>query len=329
MNKNNNKWLQKAPHILFGVVVLSVLVILLSKVFNFLDGDVLDFGDWEDDPNEIVYENSDFILPLMLDKDSGWVDDGELNVLCLGNHPFSDERDSDTNVCNMVAELTDANVYNCSFPSSTLSAHDATYNASAYLFDAFSFYHVTKALCTGDMTIYDEFKNALPVIPEGIPDPHEILSGIDMNKIDIIAIMYDGMDYLDARRVNDDEDPMNVSTYLGSFNTAIDMLQETYPHIRIIVMSPTYCFGVLSDGSYISSDIQSYGNEFLSTFSIKLSEASYQQSVSFVDNLYGTIHENIAEDYLLNNLHLNEDGRRLVAERLADAINKYPTPHIQ
>ena len=328
MNEKKNKWLQKAPHILFGVVVAVVFIVLLTKVFNFLDGDKLDFSDWIDDPDEIIYENSDYILPLILEEGVTWEDDGELNVLCIGNHPFSDERDSETNVCNMVAELTGANVINCSFPSSTLSSHEASYNPSAYLWDAFSFYHVAHTLCTGDMSVYDQFSEILPVMPEGIPSPYDVFADVDMSKVDIIAIMYDGQDYLEARRVNNDDDPMSITNYLGAFNTTIDMLQETFPHIRIIVMSPTYCYGVLGDGSYISSDIQSYGNEFLSTFSIKLSEAAYQQSVSFVDNLYGTIHENIASDYLSTNINLNEKGRKLVAQRLAEAINKYPNPII-
>ena len=328
MNKNNNKWLKKAPHILFGVVVVGVLVILFTKVFNFLNGDILDLDDWVDDSDEIIYENSDFILPLMITEDVVWADDGELNVLCLGNHPFDDERDSETGVCNMVAELTGATVYNCAFHSSTISSHEPEFNPDVYGWDAYSLYWIASALCQDNMGIYDQLSQDIRWNLETYPILDRLQS-LDMSKIDILAIMYDGTDYLSARRVNNDEDPMDKTTYLGAFNSAIDMFQEAYPHIRIIVMSPTYCFGLGSQNEYISSDIQSYGNDFLSTYSIKLSEAAYQQSVSFVDNLYGTIHEDIAPDYLTDHYHLNEEGRKLVAKRLADAINKYPTPIIQ
>lgn len=329
MNEKKQKWLKRLPHILCGVVVIGVLAIFISKAFHFLDGDILDLGDWEDDPNEIIYEDSDFVIPLMLDSNIKWADDGELNVLCLGNHPFSDERDSATNVCNMVADLTDANIYNCAFPSSTISSHETDYDAKAYAWDAFSFYWIARALCQDNMSIYEQLISAMPELHPDVIPPLDTLKNIDMSKIDILAVMYDGFDYQQARRVNDDDNPMNNTTYLGAFNSAIDMFQEAYPHVRIIVMSPTYCFGLGSQGEYISSDIQSYANEFLSTYSIKLSEAAYHQSVSFVDNLYGTIHEDIAPDYLTDHLHLNEEGRKLVAKRLADAILKYPTPVIQ
>lgn len=329
MNQKKYKWLQRLPHILVVVVVLGVIAILLSKVVSFLDGDVIDGSIFDNDTGEIIYENADFILPLMITEDMVIEDDGELTVLCLGNQPFFDEQSSDTGVCNMVAELTDATVLNCSFPNSTISSNQETFDAKAYTWDAFSFYWIATALCQDNMEIYDQVNEAIPELDERIADTIETLRSVDMNKVDMLAVMYDGYDYLLARRVNSDENPESITTYLGAFHSAIDMFQETYPHIRIIVMSPTYCFGVGSQGELISSDIHSYGNEFLSTFSIKLSEAAYQQSVSFVDNLYGTIHEDIAPDYLIDHLHLNEEGRKLVAKRLADAINKYPTPVVQ
>ena len=49
------------------------------------------------------------------------------------------------------------------------------------------------------------------------------------------------------------------------------MLQDIYPHIRIIVMSPPYAFSDQLDenGDYISSDITRYGQDVLSTYVIK------------------------------------------------------------
>lgn len=329
MNEKKQKIVQRVLHILCALVAVGVIVILISKVISFLDGDVIHSSEWGDDDGEIIYENSDYILPLMITEDMVREDDGELTVLCLGNHPFSDERDSETGVCNLVAELTDATIINCSFPSSTISSHEPVYDAHAYAWDAFGLYWIASALCEDNMAIYDQLEAELSTLHSDVVAPLDQLKEVDMDKVDILAIMYDGFDYQNARRVNDDDNPDSITTYLGAFNSAIDLFQSKYPHIRIIVMSPTYCFGLGSQGEYISSDIQSYGNEFLSTFSIKLSEAAYQKSVSFVDNLYGTIHEDIAPEYLIDHLHLNEEGRKLVAQRLADAINKYPTPVVQ
>ena len=45
--------------------------------------------------------------------------------------------------------------------------------------------------------------------------------------------------------------------------------------------------------------------------------------VTFVDNLYGTINEDNAEDYLTDHLHLNQEGRKKVAERFVYALNYF------
>jgi lysophospholipase L1-like esterase len=42
-----------------------------------------------------------------------------------------------------------------------------------------------------------------------------------------------------------------------------------------------------------------------------------------VDNLYGTITEDNADKYLIDNLHLNVEGRKLVADRLIYALDYF------
>ena len=99
--------------------------------------------------------------------------------------------------------------------------------------------------------------------------------------------------------------------------------QDFNPYCRIIVMSPTYAFAINEEGEYVSSDIQRYGQDVLSTYVIRQYASCATRSVSFVDNLYGTITEDNAEEYLIDNLHLNVEGRRRVAERFEYALNYY------
>ena len=42
-----------------------------------------------------------------------------------------------------------------------------------------------------------------------------------------------------------------------------------------------------------------------------------------MDNLYGTITEDQAPDYLSDHLHLNPAGRKKVAERFVNALNYF------
>lgn len=108
------------------------------------------------------------------------------------------------------------------------------------------------------------------------------------------------------------------------------MLQDIYPHIRIIVMSPPYAFSDQLDenGDYISSDITRYGQDVLSTYVIKEYGSCATRRVSFVDHLYGTITEDNAKDYLIDNLHLNVAGRREIAKRFVYALYYYDQDQI-
>ena len=146
---------------------------------------------------------------------------------------------------------------------------------------------------------------------------------IDYETIDVIMIMYDGSDYLDGRLVADLNKPTDIQTFIGNLDASLELLQNTYPYARIIVMSPTYAFAINEDGDYVSSDIYVYNEYTLSTYAIMIDRATYNRGITFVDNIYGTINEDNASDYLLDHIKLNLAGRDLVADRFLYALNYY------
>ena len=164
--------------------------------------------------------------------------------------------------------------------------------------------------------------------PEAM-EVYNTLTGIDLSTVDAAVVMYDGSDYLAGHPMYNDEDYTDITQFTGSTEAGIELLQVCYPNIRIIVMSPPYAFAVEDDGSYVSSDIKRYGWDVLSTYVIKQYTSCSSKSVTYVDNLYGTINEDNATDYLKDNLHLNPAGRKKIAERLVYALNYYGNPEHQ
>ena len=76
--------------------------------------------------------------------------------------------------------------------------------------------------------------------------------------------------------------------------------------------------------TYVSSDIKRYGNQdALSVYSIMEWNTCASRSVTFVDNLYGTITEDNAKQYLTDYIHLNQKGREKIAERFLYALNYF------
>lgn len=309
-------------HLIMALIIIVILILIVRKFVGF--GRYISKAEIDaiTVPENADMQNYDNIIPLRAEDDGTFPeDDGVMTVLCLGNAPFADDKDSPDNPCNLFAEATGATVYNCAIADSYMTSYNYTFQWIGYPMDAFSFYWLTTVFATDNRWIVEEaYKNM--EVPEDLRESVETLQNLDFRTVDVIYIMYDGSDYMEGRPVYNINNSIDIQTFVGAMAAGIELIRENYPWIRIIVMSPTYAFGVEEDGSYISSDIKVYGDYKLSTYVIEESYTAETLEVSFVDCFYGGIHEDIAPDYLIDNIHLNADGKALVAKRMEEALQK-------
>lgn len=329
-NTQNNQKKRIPPiciHLGFAAIVIGIILVIVFKFSNFINGNILSPDDLAQEEIELPdTESQDYILPLITAAENIHEDDGETVIVCLGNAPFADDRGDDNNLCSLIAQKTGATVYNCSIPGSYMTAYNETFRASVEPMDAFSFYWLTTMFCLDNFGIAE---TALDAIPDASPDiaaSIDLLKSIDFGKVDVITFMYDGSDYLDNYPLANNDNFTDPQTFAGAMAAGVELIQATYPHIRIIAMSPTYAFNIDEDGSYVSSDKMENDWGPLSTYANWQGLVSYIEGISYVDHIYGTIHEDIARDYLEDHIHLNEKGRGLVADRFIYALNLYPTP---
>lgn len=250
--------------------------------------------------------------------------DGIRTVVALGNSPFSDNRDADDGVINLVSRMTDATIYNCSVADSHLAASNNTFIAEEDPMDAFNLYWLTTLITMQNTRICE---SALEVMGDAAPMDaryaYDTLSTLDFQNVDVLAIMYDASDYLEERPLSNTEYSSDIQTFTGNLNASLELLCDAFPHMRIIVMSPTYAYYVAEDGEYISSDIHKSNGASLSTYAGLLENIAYPYMVSYLDNIYGTVNEINADDYLLDHLHLNAAGRQKLAERFVYALEYF------
>ncbi len=310
-------------HIVFAAV--AVLIVLCTYISIVKWGVFVDLDEIFKDGEGTYEDTLDSILPLMYEGENPAVD-GITKIVCFGNSPFADDRDSKDNLANIIAQETNATVYNCSIGDSFLSCALERFNAEVAPLDAYSLY----MLCglTIPETRFDEFAYASAEclgdnVPSEAAEVVQTLLSIDFNTVDVVAIMYDASDYLDGRPMYSDENNTSITQFTGNLEASIELFKNFYPHIRVIVMSPTFAYAPDGEGDYISSDIATFGWDVLSTYVIKEADSSAYQSASFVDNFYGTITEENAKDYLKDHLHLNVAGRKKVAERFVYALNYF------
>lgn len=311
-----NKHIRLNWHIILLAAILIIAAIAIIKLVIWNIGTKSDY-----DPNNLAegydVEALDTIIPLSETKLEGHEDDGITTILCLGNNPLTDEKGSNGFTAQL-AEQTGATVYNGGFPDSTIGARYSTYN-EGYAKDNFNLPYVADSICSGD---FSKMEAAASLEQDAkFMEAVETLKQIDYSKVDMIAIVYDASDYLALIPSDNPNDPHELSTYTGGLRNAIEDIQATYPYIRIVVMSHTFAQAVDENGNYVNGGSTDLGNGALPHYLLKEVDVSISCGVSIIDNFYGTINEDNYKDYMTDHLHLNDAGRKLMAERLAELVN--------
>lgn len=300
--------------ILLGAIVL-IVCFCAYRLYKWDQGVPSDY-----DPNnqttDFDIEAMDSIIPLAPDKLEGREDDGVTTILCLGDDPFSLNQ-GEGGLAEQIAEKTGATVYNGSFTGTTMAAQFESYN-DGYILDAFSFAYVAQSLASGD---FDLMKTAATYsYDEAFPKTASMLESVDMNSVDMICIMYDASDYINKRPCDDPNAPYSIVTYTGALRAGVTAIQEAYPHIRIVVMSHTFCHAINEEGNFVNGDRTDLGNGTLSHYLQKELDAANDCGISLIDNFYGSINEDNYLDYMTDYIHFNDAGRELLARRFVECI---------
>lgn len=310
-------------HVFFALAMIIVIGLVAYRFTHW--GQRVSQSDIFKDGQGSYDDSWDSILPLT-DENGQMVITDASNIVLFGNAPFADDRDSSDSLANLITKETGANVYNCSISGSYLAAQELNFDPTVSAMDAYCLYWLV-SLATG-APIDNYYVQAAEQLGDKTPaDAEEVintLKTLDFNTIDTVAIMYDATDYLLGNPMYNDDNPTDPTQFTGNLEASLDVLQSLYPQIRIIVMSPTYAYAVDENGDYVSSDMYIYNNrDVLSTYVIKECYSANLHSVSFMDNLYGSITEDNAKEYLTDNLHLNVKGRKLIAKRFEYFLNYY------
>ena len=310
-------------HVFFALILILVIGLVAYRFTHW--GQRVSQSDIFKDGQGSYDDSWDSILPLT-DENGQMVITDASNIVLFGNAPFADDRDSSDSLANLIAKETGANVYNCSISGSYLAAQELNFDPTVAAMDAYCLYWLV-SLATG-APIDNYYVQAAEQLGDKTPaDAEEVintLKTLDFNTIDTVAIMYDATDYLLGNPMYNDDNPTDPTQFTGNLEASLDVLQSLYPQIRIIVMSPTYAYAVDENGDYVSSDMYIYNNrDVLSTYVIKECYSANLHSASFMDNLYGSITEDNAKEYLTDNLHLNVKGRKLIAKRFEYFLNYY------
>lgn len=270
------------------------------------------------DPAEFDIETMDMIIPLDSSRLAGHEDDGELQILCLGNNPFSDDR-SETGLASLIAKKTGAKVYDGSFPDSSAAFKNYPIDVN-YPLDHFSLPSISNALLASNFKTLNSACKYMPD-PSAYQPGIDALEAVDMNKIDVIVIMYDSTDYNKGTPCVNEAVPEDVQAFTGGITFFLNIVNSQWPHIRCFVMTPTYAQYMDENGKLFSGTVKDVGNGALPYYVQNEVSAVVGCGCSIIDNYYGTINESNYEEYMIDHMHYNEAGREKIADRISEIIN--------
>lgn len=146
------------------------------------------------------------------------------------------------------------------------------------------------------------------------------LTQVDFSKVEVLIIEHGTNDYNSGKRVDNPEDAYDVTTFGGALRYSLTLLQEKYPDIRIVVMSPIYC--ALGTDKNQQCYNTSYGEGGILDEYVELEQQICQEfGVEWIDAYHGSgIWEDNVDIYMGDALHPRMKGHELLANLIADHL---------
>ena len=237
----------------------------------------------------------------------------------FGDSIFGNARPPE-DVSTHLAKRTGAEVLNCAFGGCRMSQHVGHW-------DAFSMYRLAYAIANNDYSLQDEALN-YDDRTSYAEEPLALIKATDFSTVDILTIGYGTNDFTGNNTLDNSENPLDTSTVCGALRYSIEQLLTAYPNLRIVILSLTYRFWA-DDNNVYTEDSNSRANgkgDTILNYNAKLKEVAEEYNLPFIDNYNIGIGKFNRSQYFsaTDGTHHQIEGRKLIAERLAGALNNVP-----
>lgn len=232
-------------------------------------------------------------------------------------------------ISTAIADKTGAIVHNLGFGGCMMAKRIDREDQTQW--DAWSWYALSYAISTGDFTQQDDAIGAGNTLPAYFRTSYNLLKAMDWSQVNIITCGYGTNDWTYSEggssiMLDNESDKKDVKTLLGAFRYGAELIWETYPHISIVVVSPTYRFWLNDDLSFIEdSDTKIINNQKLSEFVEGLGNVSKEYKISFIDNYFeANINKQNRSNFFdgKDGTHHNSKGTKLLGRRIGGELMK-------
>lgn len=237
-------------------------------------------------------------------------------IVCLGDSILGNVRD-ETSVTSVMESILGEEVANGAFGGTCASLSNTGYRPTFYE-DSINLTMLADAIADKDFFVQlcDISSNnfTLPYFEDCLRE----LSTIDFTQAEILFIEHGINDYSAGRPVDNPDNPKDVFTYAGALRYSIEKLQEAYPKLQIVLVTPVYCY--FQDRG-MDSEQADFGHGVLEAYVEAERQVAEEYGLPCIDNFANLgVNRDTIDEYAVDGIHLNEKGRALLANALAEYV---------
>ena len=302
-------------HLIFGVLLALILITCVVRLVQWnMRTKNVDLSDINDGDYDM--ECMDFYVYPDAEALANHEDNGVNDILVIGDYIVNNYGKKDSILNYMKDNMEGANIIDLTCEKQMLSCGYNEPGAGPW---CFSLHNIIIALTEHNFTFQ---VGTYPTEPFDTKERYEAymdtLLNLDLNDVDTVLIMYSMHDYYGGvPEIFLDEH--NCYGYHGAILSAIELLQEKYPHLQIILSSPVPEYMTNDDGTLALGSQTNYGQGKETIYIDHQYAVATQCCISYIDNYFYGINESNITDYV-DGYNLNKDGIKLIGEHIVEFI---------
>ena len=232
------------------------------------------------------------------DNDVLQVDEDKVKIVVFGDSIWNEGRGTD-GISEQVMEQLDVEIYNCAIGGTTAAVDGDVPEREEWDSRSFSgMVYVARGIIDADELMPDDAAC-------------EVIKQVDFNEVDYVIVSYGLNDYFSDITVYPKE-YYDKSSYVGALRYGIHRLQKSFPHLEIILTSPTYC-------EWFKGERQFELGRYVEC----ARGVAQEMDVHFLD-MYHALGKNPEEkmEYLSDGVHLTSEGRALYANSVIEYLKQ-------
>lgn len=236
--------------------------------------------------------------------------------ICFGDSIFGNYN-SQIDIPHRINELTRNNFINAGFGGCRMSKHSGHY-------DAFSMYRLADAICDNDWSLqYSAINDPTFEKPAYSEEHLNNLKNTDFAKVHGITISYGTNDWRAGKKLDNNENPLDIDTIGGALRYSIKRISEKYKNIQIFVLTPIWRVVQDENGDYTGycDDIDNGSYKLIDVCNL-YKNISDECHLVFIDNFNIGINKYNWDYWLNDGTHpIPETGINLISSNIIRYTN--------